>query len=522
MLRFALLFSLILGHLPLSAQVTFNHRYHFGSTNCVLTSVYATDSCYYASGIVADTAAPYKTGHIFVKLSLEGEVLINKWLVSPTDTYGFWIGTMRPSPIEDNTFLIPGYYIEEDSLTKGVVLKIHAEGEHLDMVTFGSPYEPINDLVFVRPIDLFVEPNGDMVLTTNTFDYDLNIGTIYFHRMAPDGTILFADVYTSDITTGGWKILRQTDGYLIGGMAFISGPGTFNYPQRYVQLIKYSENGDFLWDYRSAEDEIRAGAYAIIEEADGSLVMISGLGYRDEQFEVTYAHTSLMKMSPSLDILWETSFQPSYGNMNYRAKEIFPQSDGGYYVAGYETFVRDTFILNDYEDDKAFLWHVSADGDSLWTRYYEFITDKPDTHWVHDVVQTSDGGYLFVGEAHDDDPLPGDPSQQAWFFKTDEYGCLVPGCQLVDVQEVAGLDLRYEVYPNPTTDWLYLYLGPWSRKNPLTISLYDQSGRLVQQTEAKRGSTTYLFSMAEQAPGAYYLQATSEGQVFMQELVVKQ
>lgn len=127
-----------------------------------------------------------------------------------------------------------------------------------------------------------------------------------------------------------------------------------------------------------------------------------------------------------------------------------------------------------------------------------------------------------MGEAHDDDPLPGDPSQQAWFFKTDEYGCLVPGCQLVDVEEVAGLDLRYRVYPNPTTDWLYLYLGPWETQKPLTLSLFDQSGRLVQQTEAKRGSTTYLFSMAEQANGLYYLQATMEGAVLMQELVVKQ
>ena len=202
----------LLGHLPLSAQITFNHRYHFGSTNCVLTSVYATDSCYYASGIVADTVAPYKTGHIFVKLSLEGEVLINKWLVSPTTIYAFWRGTMWPFPVEENVLLVPGYFGVTSPM--GTVMKVSTEGEILDQITFESPYEPdpVSGNLFLAPIDLFVEPNGDMVLTTNIFDYSIGLGSIYFHKMAPDGTILFADVYTSDITTGGWKILRQTDG----------------------------------------------------------------------------------------------------------------------------------------------------------------------------------------------------------------------------------------------------------------------------------------------------------------------
>ena len=68
---YLLLFFFISFH-SIGAQNTFNKRLHFNFPAAVLTSIVSTDSCYYATGIIADSIPPYNTGNIFVKFDLTG------------------------------------------------------------------------------------------------------------------------------------------------------------------------------------------------------------------------------------------------------------------------------------------------------------------------------------------------------------------------------------------------------------------------------------------------------------------
>ena len=59
---------LALNGLVLCAQDTYSYRFDFGFPAAVLTSILSTDSCYYATGVIADSVPPYEAGNIFVKL----------------------------------------------------------------------------------------------------------------------------------------------------------------------------------------------------------------------------------------------------------------------------------------------------------------------------------------------------------------------------------------------------------------------------------------------------------------------
>jgi hypothetical protein len=66
---------------------------------------------------------------------------------------------------------------------------------------------------------------------------------------------------------------------------------------------------------------------------------------------------------------------------------------------------------------------------------------------------TGDGGVVCCGEVQQGtfDPTP--LLLTPWLFKTDSLGCIEPGCQFVNVQEITiGLEQSMTVYPNPARD----------------------------------------------------------------------
>ena len=82
--------SLLLFIVNSTSQTTFNHRYRFDFPAAVLTSIVPTDSCYYATGIIADSIFPYNTGNIFLKLDLEGNIDFLKTVRDTNKTYETW------------------------------------------------------------------------------------------------------------------------------------------------------------------------------------------------------------------------------------------------------------------------------------------------------------------------------------------------------------------------------------------------------------------------------------------------
>jgi arginine repressor len=84
------------------------------------------------------------------------------------------------------------------------------------------------------------------------------------------------------------------------------------------------------------------------------------------------------------------AFAKTYGGTgNDRASYVLQTSDGGYIVVG------DTGSLGADSVD-IFLVKTDANGNIIWAKTYGGIVDE----YAHSVLQTSDGGYIVAGETH--------------------------------------------------------------------------------------------------------------------------
>ena len=124
-MRSTILFFLVLNASVLWAQNSFSYRFHFGFPAAELTSIVATDSCYYVTGIIADSIPPFNTGNIFVKFSLDGQVLIAKTLKDTLKTYETWRGNLEV--ISPGKLAVSGY--AKDSTRKALLLVFNVRFE---------------------------------------------------------------------------------------------------------------------------------------------------------------------------------------------------------------------------------------------------------------------------------------------------------------------------------------------------------------------------------------------------------
>jgi len=130
--------------------------------------------------------------------------------------------------------------------------------------------------------------------------------------------------------------------------------------------------------------------------------------------------------------------------------------------------------------------------------------------------------------------VPWDPTseQSAIALKVDEYGCLVPGCQLADglwEQEIGSL----VVYPNPTTGDLRVVLPSRlyfdiAQQPPLDhryggIQLFDALGREIPDSrfkvQAATDSETLLLDIAALPKGLYMLRLLTEEGVYSSRIL---
>jgi hypothetical protein len=183
---------------------------------------------------------------------------------------------------------------------------------------------------------------------------------------------------------------------------------------------------------------------------------------------------------------------------------------------------------------RGFLFRVSADFDSLWCRTYF----QPDTiehpmyanrFIIKDIDFDSQGNIYTAGEGNYTKNQR--MYQKLWVMKVDEYGCLEPGCQFVDVDEVVvGYEQSMTVYPNPTQG---LTTIQFSIGNPAALSgnfsetkliVTDMQGRRVMEKKMPSLGSNYqtTIDLSGEPAGLYYVQWVSGSSWLDQVSVVKE
>ena len=178
-----------------------------------------------------------------------------------------------------------------------------------------------------------------------------------------------------------------------------------------------------------------------------------------------YFYSSGIAFNPSTSQIELTGQLKTYLDWcnGQRFMQFLKDSTEGYALVGRQPSVP-------YPFKKAFILKLDVNLDSLWFRkYYYYLSDDFQTiHTSTCVKSTSDGGFVCAGyitQGFFGVPNPG--LDVPWIFKTDQFGCLEPGCQLVDVDEIViGMENSMNVFPNPVASDCNI---KWSLANPLQI-----------------------------------------------------
>jgi hypothetical protein len=165
-------------------------------------------------------------------------------------------------------------------------------------------------------------------------------------------------------------------------------------------------------------------------------------------------------------------------------------SDGsGYMFTGSSSFPGDQL--------SGFLAKIDNNRDSVWFRAYtyfeaETLISENARHYLNSFKETADGGFVAVGYIQQRGNNPNPILDSPWVVKVDEYGCIEPGCHLVNVEEIViGLENTMSAFPNPASDHVtiqFTHPEGGSLDDLLQngeIILFDIQGREVYRTNTR-------------------------------------
>lgn len=160
-----------------------------------------------------------------------------------------------------------------------------------------------------------------------------------------------------------------------------------------------------------------------------------------------HATALICRYSDDGDLIWAKEDIISADNQTRECgfADGFEQPDGTFIVCG---TVRNAQLGL---FDKGLLYHLDAEGNVLWSRFYSHYAGLPVGYpqRFRDVEPTSDGGFVLTGLTEGISP----PNPvRLWLVKLDSMGCLVPGCHTVGVQEFESqLQSALHISPNPAS-----------------------------------------------------------------------
>jgi hypothetical protein len=516
-MRYIYYFLLLALPNTLAGQTTFNLRYHFETPATFLTSIVATDSCYYATGIYGELFPWLQVGNVFVKVNLDGTVAFTRKLIDPDKSYETRFNNL--TPLDDGTFVVTAYSYDPDM--RGMLIKFNINGDTLWTREYFNPIYPAQ--TYTMPVALALMEDGGFAMACRAF---IANSEMYLIKTDSLGYFEWGKTYHNPLWDRPYSILLTPEGKMILGAA----RSNLNYvAHNYTwqnHIFQVNETGTVEWTYLSPNSiGLRYGATGMVLLDDGSLIVASGVGheyYFPASSQVRF-DKYIFKLNPMREIEWEVTFQETLRTGSAEITNLIAVSDGSGYVAAGKH--GEVYTSQEALSLRGWLGKVSPSGDSLWTRQYVGIDQLNNRHTIYDLKETPDGGFILCGESRNPNtPAPGEIAQQAWLLKLDQYGCLVPGCHITtSVEEPAPESLHLAIYPNPAAEYLNFYLrAPAGVGSEVSFRIFDAGGRLLREFPHASPDATYVVEVWDWPAGMYVLQCVSGGRVLAAEKFVKQ
>lgn len=469
----------------------------------VFNSVVVTDSCYYISGIIADSLPPYRTGALFVKTDLQGTPLVVKGYTDPVDRYETWFQSLS---LDGQACLAThGYNYAQDTNVL-FFIRYDATGNIKNLSNFRAVKGSIQEI----PYDM-VRFGADQYMLCVAVTQTGGNSALYLVKLNQVGTPEFVKPVSSQVNTIALNRINTTPdgGFVVGGLGSNQNTNSKNIIMQTV-LAKFDSLGNKQWDYLSPAEEDWLGTLGgLVVNENHEIVFGTAQGKAipiNSSSEYFVWNWCLVKMDMDRKILWKTFFRPTpeaFQDTDRHLWNMIALRDNKGYVAVGQNF------------EAGPRWHgwivkAAENGDSLWMRKYNF-EGLNIVYELKDLQEDKDGYLVMVGEYRDISKA--DVGQKAWLLKVDPYGCLVPGCHLVATKEASDNTINLLLYPNPASDFLHFYCAFPPSINTLTYTIVDGNGRACLESGLVTNAATHILPVNALPPGNYFLQLSYNGEI---------
>ncbi|MGH1334683.1 MAG: hypothetical protein ACRBFS_01040 [Aureispira sp.] len=265
-MKYILLLTLFLFiNLNSNGQVAFNKRFKVACANTILTSIEATDSCYYVTGIARDTA-DCRTSALFLKLDTLGNIEVQKLYTNSNGKMEGWQHCLRTDI--DGNLIVGGEYFDTNQIS-AFIIKYLPNGDTLWLRKYPDPSNPTG--FFNRTDELVIAPDSSYILAGQTNTTDTNSFVVM--QIERDGSIRWHKNFGYD-----WNycifhsIVPLADG-------FVMGYSNTDHNKRWIdyttlcQIKKMDYNGNVLWEWQNDSSVQIEGANDLIQTKDKGTVI---------------------------------------------------------------------------------------------------------------------------------------------------------------------------------------------------------------------------------------------------------
>ncbi len=223
-------------------------------------------------------------------------------------------------------------------------------------------------------------------------------------------------------------------------------------------------------------------------------------------------------------IIWHYNTSIDFDTLIYG--ELYPGltkelPNGDIFVSGY-------YKSNDFGSYIGLVGKIDINGIPYWERFYTANENPFDDNRLQDMALTEDGGLIIIGAAFSDNEIE---DQNFWVLKLDSMGCLIPGCDTLDVgiMDLTLSESNILIYPNPIKDEAIIQVSGVTDFNSIKILITDITGREILQESLNRqqivdsnSTVRFGFSRKNIMSGIYLLSIYSNNQLLGTKQVIFQ
>ena len=513
------------------AQPILNESYSLGADGSIFSSIIATDSCYYVSGMqYYNNINSFQEG-VILRFNFDGTLADTIVFESDTAEFVFWESTNLMGTLDKNlaqTFTI----FPENGHPHFGFLKIKPDGDTLVFNTYLDIYNQNQNDWVLQPGGLIQNSEDSSYYgTVNISTYSNSLVGVALFKLDKYGNFLWHKKYYGVINNfDAYKAnsllkMEPTKRLVIGG--YKSHIGALSSQERHnTKIIITDSLGNIYQTKVFPNDILSPFCKGLTQTKDNGFLYAGANGYFDSIDYTQIYKCSIVKLDSFFNEEWriETGYPFSLERTSF--ENIIPTSDTTFVAVGR---VVDT-TPNPYSNNAGYLVKFNIQGEIIWERtYLNVLTDSSTTnfpeHNLYNVSLTIDSGFAMVGQVvyylwNDANLL----RQEGWLLKADKYGCLVPGCQQYDdlgINPSLVSTIGLKTYPNPANNELYIYYANQNHSNQVKGVLFNNMGQQIMQFSMPTNHTTYMMNVSTLNKGMYILKVFGEDSEQVEKIMIE-